>query len=69
MKRFRYLIMAGIFAGAFVYLTSVAKSRFLPVSGSMSDSPLFQESKVLIAKRRILYQQRFKLALFAKLGN
>lgn len=46
MKRFRYLIMAGIFAGAFVYLTSVAKSRFLPVSGNLSDSPLFQEAKV-----------------------
>jgi S1-C subfamily serine protease len=46
MKRFRFLIMAGIFAGAFVYLTSVAKSRFLPVSGSLSDSPLFQEAKV-----------------------
>ena len=46
MKRFRYLIMAGILAGAFVYLTSVAKSRFLPGSASLSDTPLFQEAKV-----------------------
>jgi len=46
MKRFRYLIMAGIFAGAFVYLTTIAKSRFLPDSGSLSDSPLFKEAKV-----------------------
>ncbi|HEU0120800.1 MAG TPA: trypsin-like peptidase domain-containing protein [Bryobacteraceae bacterium] len=46
MKRFRYLIMAGIFAGAFVYLTTVAKSRFFPSGGSLRDSPLFQEAKV-----------------------
>ncbi len=46
MKRFRYLIMAGIFAGAFVYLTSVAKSRFFPSAVTIADSPLFQEAKV-----------------------
>jgi S1-C subfamily serine protease len=46
MKRFRYLILAGLFAGGFVYLTSVAKSRFLPTSGDLKDSPLFQEAKV-----------------------
>jgi len=46
MKRYRFLLMAGVFAGAFVYLTSVAKSRFLPQAGSKSDSPLFQEAKV-----------------------
>ena len=46
MKRFRYLIMAGLFAGAFVYLTTVAKNRFLPASGSLRDTPLFQEAKV-----------------------
>ena len=46
MKRFRYLIMAGVFAGAFVYLTSVARSRFLPDAGSLRDTPLFQEAKV-----------------------
>lgn len=46
MKRFRYLIMAGIFAGAFVYLTSIAKNRFFPSSASLRDTPLFQEASV-----------------------
>ena len=46
MKRFRFLIMAGLFAGAFVYLTSVARSRFFPDAGSLRDTPLFQEAKV-----------------------
>ena len=46
MKRFRFLIIAGILAGAFVYLTSVARSRFLPDAGSLRDTPLFQEAKV-----------------------
>jgi S1-C subfamily serine protease len=46
MKRFRYLIMAAIFAGGFVYLTSVAKLRLAPDSRSQRDEPLFQEAKV-----------------------
>jgi S1-C subfamily serine protease len=46
MKRFRYLILAGVFAGAFVYLTSVAKSRFFPTTANLRDTPLFQEAKV-----------------------
>jgi len=46
MKRFRYLILAGLFAGAFVYLTTVAKTRFFPTPVSMSDTPLFQEARV-----------------------
>jgi S1-C subfamily serine protease len=46
MKRFRYLILAGVFAGAFVYLTSVAKSRFFPSTASLRETPLFEEAKV-----------------------
>ncbi|MBL8236601.1 MAG: trypsin-like peptidase domain-containing protein [Bryobacterales bacterium] len=46
MKRFRYLIMAGIFAGGFVYLTSIAKTRFFPSAVAIADTPLFQEAKV-----------------------
>ncbi|MFN0103404.1 MAG: S1C family serine protease [Bryobacteraceae bacterium] len=46
MKRFRYLIMAGVLAGAFVYLTSVAKSRFFPAAGGVRDTPLFEEARV-----------------------
>ncbi|MBI2688418.1 MAG: trypsin-like peptidase domain-containing protein [Acidobacteria bacterium] len=45
MKRFRYLIMAGVFAGAFVYLTSIAKTRLFP-AGSLRDTPLFEEGRV-----------------------
>lgn len=46
MKRYRYLILAAAFAGAFVYLTTIAKSRFFPVSGHFGDTPLFEEAKV-----------------------
>lgn len=46
MKRFRYLILAGVFAGAFVYLTSVAKSRYFPAPGNVRDTPLFEEARV-----------------------
>ena len=49
MKRFRYLFLAAGFAGAFVYMTSVAKSRFFPASapGAVESGPLFQEAKVV----------------------
>jgi len=46
MKRYRYLILAAAFAGAFVYLTTIAKSRFFPASASFGDAPLFEEAKV-----------------------
>ncbi len=46
MKRFRYLILAGLFAGTFIYLTSIAKNRFFPASVNLRDTPLFEEAKV-----------------------
>lgn len=47
MKRFRYLIIAGVLAGGFVYLTSIAKHRFQQTSTSTPlDTPLFEEGKV-----------------------
>ena len=50
MKRFRYLILSLAFAGAFFYLTTIAKSRFFPPVGSPSaaaDGPAWQEAKVV----------------------
>jgi S1-C subfamily serine protease len=46
MKRFRYLILASIFAGAFIYLTTIAKNRFFPAGVALKDGPLFQEASV-----------------------
>ena len=34
MKRFRYLFLAIAFTGAFVYLTTIAKSRLFPAVGA-----------------------------------
>jgi len=50
MKRFRYLFLALAFAGAFFYLTTIAKSRFFPPVGSptaAADGPAWQEAKVV----------------------
>ena len=50
MKRFRYLLLTLAFAGLFVYLTTIAKSRFFPplaAPTASADGPLWQEGKVV----------------------
>lgn len=47
MKRFRYLFLTCAFAGAFVYLTTIAKARFFPPVGPSSDGPGWQEARVV----------------------
>lgn len=44
MKRFRYLILAICFAGTFVYLTTIAKSRFFPPASGSDGGPAWHEA-------------------------
>ncbi|MBM3783877.1 MAG: trypsin-like serine protease [Acidobacteria bacterium] len=48
MKRFRYLLLAAGFAGAFFYLTTIAKARFFPPKETAGGGgQLFEEAKVV----------------------
>jgi len=48
MKRFRYLFFAIAFTGGFVYLTTIAKSRFFPANGvATGDGPGWQAAPIV----------------------
>ena len=48
MKRFRFIFLAIAFTGGFVYLTTIAKSRFFPANGvATTEGPGWQESRVV----------------------
>ena len=48
MKRFRYLFLAIAFTGAFVYLTTIAKSRLFPANGAATaEGPGWQEPPIV----------------------
>ncbi len=48
MKRFRFLFLAIAFTGGFVYLTTIAKSRFFPTYGlATPDGPGWQDPPVV----------------------
>lgn len=46
MKRYRYLLLAGCFTAAFVYLTTIARGRFASGEGDLRSAALFEEASV-----------------------